>query len=73
MDMKPGDTLPNGAIVIAASARRYHEWVILAVRPEHTMHPYVTWKARRPGDGADTHAGHYSADIFEAVQDFLGR
>ena len=54
-----GTVLPNGAVVIAASLRNAHEWIILAMRPGlRAGDPYVTWKCSRPGDGSDTTSGH---------------
>ncbi len=68
-----GVILPNGTIVVAVSMRNAGEWVLLALRPNHENQPYVTWKARRPGDLTDTWSGHYSNTIEEATQDFLTR
>lgn len=72
--MLPGTELPNGAVVIAASARNAHEWVLLCMRPGfHAGERYITWKCSRPGDGRDTHWGHYFDDIKSAVVDYLER
>lgn len=72
--MLPGTTLPNGAIVIAASARNAHEWILLAMRPGfHAGDRYITWMCSRPGDGTDTRWGHYFDRIDDAVADFLER
>lgn len=69
-----GDTLPNGATILAISARRAHEWVILA-RVDHAdeIAEYVTWRSVRPGDGSDTRWGHYFEDLDEAQADFRER
>lgn len=66
-----GDTLPNGATIVAISARNAHEWIILAIRPNGDG--YVTWKCSRPGDGSDTRWGHYFDDLDEALADYKER
>jgi hypothetical protein len=73
LDMVPGTKLPNGATVIAASARNAGEWILLAMTTDSEYQPYVTWTCSRPGDGRDTVSGHYTNDIREAVADFLNR
>lgn len=68
--MNPGAILPNGAVVIAASAREYHTWIILAMYTDPSIQtPYATWKCRRPGDGSDAHAGRYFNNISDAAAD----
>jgi hypothetical protein len=72
--MAPGSILPNGATVIASSSRFAHAWVILAMvaKGAHRVE-YVTWKASRPGTGADTCHGHYFDSIEDAARDFYAR
>ena len=72
VNLTPGTVLPNGAIVIAASQREAHEWIVLALSPGAAQ-PYVTWRCSRPGDGSDTKWGHYFASITEAVEDWRKR
>lgn len=73
--MLPGTELPNGAVVVAASARNAHEWILLAMRPGFHAgdDAYVTWKASRPGDGSDTSWGHYFDNIVDAARDYMER
>lgn len=72
--MLPGTMLPNGAVVMAASAAHAHRWIVLAMRPGfHASGAYVTWTASRPGDGQDTTNGHYLDSIEEATADYLER
>ena len=69
-----GTVLPNGAVVIAASLRNAHEWIILAMRPGlRSGEAYVTWKCSRPGNGSDTVHGHYFDSIVDAANDFASR
>lgn len=71
--INPGTVLPNGAVVIAASCRYAHEWVILALRPGfHAGDNYITWKTKRPGNG-ECHWGHYFDKLEEAVADWKTR
>lgn len=72
--LNPGTILPNGAIVIQASARKEHVWFILALRPgSHANDAYVTWECNRPGDATDTRWGHYFDSLPKAYEDFLTR
>lgn len=63
--MKCGEVLPNGAVLIAESGE-----IILA--KHWGLQPWVTWRYR-PGEYNSTGAGHYHADLLEAVQDFYER
>jgi hypothetical protein len=72
--MLPGTMLPNGAVVVAASAAHAHRWIVLAMRPGfHASGTYATWHCSRPGDGRDTTSGHYSDTIHEAAMDYAMR
>lgn len=65
-----GTKLPNGATIIALSARKAHVWIVLALIDGE----YATWECDRPGDGSDTRWGHYHGDSFiAAVQDWKER
>lgn len=70
----PGDTLPNGAIVIAAHLDRDHDrLVILAVANAGTRYAeYVTWLAR-PDDLRTTCHGRYTDNLTRAVNDYDNR
>ena len=61
----PGDTLPNGALVIAN-----RNDVVLALRPGVTYDPYVTWTV---GPDGGTYNGHYIVSLADAVEDFRAR
>ena len=69
----PGDRLPNGAIVIAASTNKANVWIVLAMRPDAPFDQYVTWECNRPGDGTDTRWGHYHTSLRAAVEDYYNR
>jgi hypothetical protein len=72
--MNPGVVLPNGCVVIAASAAKAGIWIILALRPGyHTSDAYATWQCRRPGDGTDSTWGHYFDTLSDALLDYQGR
>jgi hypothetical protein len=73
LEMHPGTVLPNGAVVIAASARDAHEWILLCLNTPGEFMPYVTWRCTRPGDGSDTVWGNYHDDLESALADFKRR
>ena len=67
MEVKVGDQLPNGAIVMEAKSN-----VILAKNNCGTRDEYVTWR----WDGNDLNStiwGHYFGSIADAAQDFEQR
>jgi len=65
----PGETLPNGATVVAARATRTSDVVaILAIYNTE----FVTWVARAD-DLRTTSHGHYTHDLREAVEDYFAR
>lgn len=65
---KPGDKLPNGAVVLA-STFSFHKHVVLA-QWGTGHHPYVTW---RVDEGGHTFLGHYFSNINEAMTDLGSR
>jgi hypothetical protein len=72
--MNPGVVLPNGAVIIAASAAKAHEWIILALRPGyHASDSYCTWACPRPSDGKGTHTGGYFDKLEDALADYKRR
>ena len=62
---QPGETLPNGAVVIAERAR-----VVLAVLPGNRTTPYASWFINADGM---TVLGHYSGNLEEAAVDWTAR
>lgn len=70
---EPGDQLSNGATVIAFTPGKGDgsNSVVLAHRPTHPVHKWVTWRCDK--DGSHTVAGHYMATLTEAVADYKDR
>ena len=69
-----GDTLPNGARVLAVKASRRDEFVVLAFTGEDDYQPFVTWVGWAMDSGRfATVSGHYFCDVAEASADFKER
>ena len=66
----PGTLLPNGAVVIAATANS-QEGVILAC-VINAYQPYATWLFR-DGDLRSTCVGHYFSNLDTALADYKYR
>ena len=64
-----GETLANGATIIAARETDEGRWIVLALTDPDCVEPYVTWVL----DGGATFWGHYSDDITDATLDFKER
>ena len=71
-DIKVGETLSNGAVVVASTNVGENEWAILAVR-ETEHEPYVTWMGTREDGLAVTFWGHYHQSIESAIADYRER
>lgn len=86
---KPGDTLPNGAILIAESSieehgtgsEKYRLSTVLCLNPGAAQ-PYVTWRRRISADRTATGSyhltdycftGQYTAYLDHAIGDFNHR
>lgn len=75
-----GDTLPNGATVIAYTRTReggdsmLPGGVVLANRGHQYFDPFVTWDvAISDDDSVSTFSGHYFTSIVEAAVDYEAR
>jgi hypothetical protein len=66
---RPGDRLPNGAVVLHATETTV-EGTVLAYFGG--AQPWVTWRYRA-GDLGSTWAGHYTTDLADAVADYRRR
>lgn len=71
-DFYVGQTLHNGALVIACRKRNASSWAILALQPDASaLHdPYVTWVGF-PEGGISW--GHYHRDLNDAVKNYNTR
>lgn len=71
MNLRPklGQTLANGAIVIACR-EIVHGYVVLALRLGYSRDEYATWICT---NDADTCNGHYYDNIKDATFDYLER
>jgi hypothetical protein len=67
--LRPGDRLPNGAMVLHATETE-SQGVVLAYTGG--VQPFVTWRYA-PGHPDSTGAGHYTNDLAEAVRDYAER
>ena len=67
--LRPGDRLPNGALVIHAT-EHHGEGVVLAYTGG--AQPFVTWRYRA-GSPESTGSGHYDNDLLDAVLDYQER
>lgn len=69
-----GQTLPNGYMVIEVHEADY-VWIVLAMKPSaKTNDPgrYATWLMQE-GKPDTTEVGHYFADLYLAVEDYMAR
>ena len=72
-DIKVGQALPNGAIVVASTKTSDNEWTVLALR-EGEHDPYVTWIGGFDESGeVSTFWGHYHQSFASALDDYRGR
>lgn len=80
-DFYIGQTLANGALVIAARPDgkpsgngRLASYIVLAIKnggdAAHLYEPYVTWVANKENG---TFSGNYHSDITEAAKDYAER
>lgn len=67
--LRPGDRLPNGALVLHAT-EHHGEGVVLAYTGG--AQPFVTWRYRA-GAPESTGSGHYTSDLADAVADYAAR
>jgi hypothetical protein len=71
VNLKPGDTLPNGACIIEIKRRAVGDSkIVLAHMPGRTQ-PFVTWECIR--FDSSCHWGHYFSVLDEALADFNKR
>lgn len=70
--MKPGDRLPNGALVLEIRPTEYSdESVVLALWPTNRP-PYVTWRVD-PEDPGSTRLGDYCETLAEGLESLDAR
>jgi hypothetical protein len=67
--LRPGDRLPNGAMVLHATETS-DRGVVLAYTGG--VQPFVTW-VYRVGAPESTGSGHYTSDLADAVADYAAR
>ena len=69
----PGDTLPNGATVVAAKAGDSdHIQILLCVLDQNPVTPYATW-INNLTIRYSTGLGHYHKTLDAALEDFKAR